>query len=123
MKRSPRILIADRNPHVRALLRREMVKEGWQILVAKNSNEIVRQILLKAPLDILILDTDLPGFAKSSLMRILKNRYPLLSVVYHVTDAKENRWTDSFYKGYVVEKSGNSAEKLKKVVKRIMLSA
>lgn len=120
MKRPLCILIADRNPYVRAFLKREMIKEGWNVYLAKNSNEIVRQILRKAPVDILILDSDLSGPANSSLMRTLKNQYPLLAVVNHVADAKENGWPEAFVNGYIVEKSGNSAEKLKQVVNRIL---
>jgi len=121
VKRTPRILIADRNPHVRALLKREMTKEGWHVLLAKSSHDIVRQMFHKETVDILILDSELPGRESSSVMRMLEKQYPFLAVVKHVADAKESRWPDPGKKAYVVEKSGNSVETLKRVVKRFIL--
>jgi len=90
-------------------------------LLAKSSHDIFRQMFHKETVDILILDSELPGRESSSVMRMLEKQYPFLAVVKHVADAKESRWPDPGKKAYVVEKSGNSVETLKRVVKRFIL--
>ena len=60
MKQGFTILIADRNPHIREFLRREMMAEGYRARLAKNGREVLRLVYQRGPLDLLILDPDLP---------------------------------------------------------------
>ena len=120
MKREFTILIADRNRHVREFLKRELTAEGYQVLLAKSGQEVLRWIYKKHPLDLLILDLDLPDGIEPGLLQKIENRIPKLPVVLH-----------GFFLDYVdhpsvigsavfVEKRGNSVEQLKKVVLKLL---
>ena len=41
MKKEYTILIADRNPNVRGLLKRELENEGYLVKMAKNAREVL----------------------------------------------------------------------------------
>lgn len=55
-----KILIADRNRHVRDLLRRELMAEGYSVEVAKDGHEVWLMINAGAPPDLIILDLEIP---------------------------------------------------------------
>ena len=110
------ILIADRNPHVRELLKREMVAEGYRVRLAENGRDVLKWSYDSGPIDLLILDPDLPDIDESTLFARLADRIPTLPMVIHTllsdyTTSKSISGTVAF-----VEKSGNSMEKLKQVV-------
>ncbi|MBW1721595.1 MAG: response regulator [Deltaproteobacteria bacterium] len=110
------ILVADRNPHVRDFLRREMTVEGYQVRVAKNGMELLRWIYRHEPLDLLILDLDLPDVSELEILEKLQDRIPTLPVVIHsFVPVYINHPGISSFAAFV-EKSGNSIEKLKKIV-------
>jgi len=88
--------------------------------LAKSGQEVLRWIYEKHPLDLLILDLDLPDGIESGLLQKIENRIPTLPVVLH-----------GFFLDYVdhpsvlsstvfVEKRGNSVEQLKKVVLKLL---
>jgi DNA-binding NtrC family response regulator len=54
------ILVADRNRHVRDLLRRELATEGYQVREARDGYEVWMQLTGPDPPDIIILDLDIP---------------------------------------------------------------
>jgi DNA-binding response OmpR family regulator len=55
-----KILIADRNRHVRDLLRRELMAEGYSVEVAKDGHEVWLMINGGNPPDLVILDLEIP---------------------------------------------------------------
>ena len=110
------ILIADRNLHVRNLLKREMVAEGYRVRLAENGRDVLKWSYDSSPLDLLILDPDLPDIDESALFARLADRIPTLPMVIHTllsdyTTSKRISGTVAF-----VEKSGSSMENLKQVV-------
>lgn len=116
MKKNFTILIADRNRHVREFLKREMEAEGYRIRLAKNCQEILKWVWHHEPLDMLILDLNLPDESELGKLEKLQDRIPTLPVVIH-----------SFFSDYAdhpavltatafIEKGGSSIENLKKVV-------
>ena len=110
------ILIADRNPHVRRFLKRELEAEGYRIRLAESGLEVLKWAFHPDPLDLIILDPDLPDTAAGQLMDKLKDRIPPLKVVIHafLSDYAAPHATlsaDAF-----IEKGGNSIESLKKVI-------
>ncbi len=110
------ILIADRNLHVRNLLKREMVAEGYRVRLAENGRDVLKWSYDSIPLDLLILDPDLPDIDESALFAQLADRIPALPMVIHTllsdyTTPNRISGTAAF-----VEKSGSSMEKLKQVV-------
>ncbi len=77
------LLIADRNPHIRNFLKREMQAEGYNVQLAKNGREVLNLIYSPAPIDLLIIDLDLPGASELNLLKCLEDRIPELPFVIH----------------------------------------
>ncbi len=121
MKENFQILIADRNPHVRDFLRREMLAEGYQVKVAQNGREVLRRAYHKDGPDLVILDPDLPDANETSVLKILENRVPVLPVVIHAFLLDYGEQSVSFRNAAAfVEKRGNSVERLIEVVSIIL---
>jgi DNA-binding NtrC family response regulator len=115
-----KILVADRNQHVREFLKRELMAEGYRVRLAKNVQEVLKQVYHSETLDLLILDPDLPGTDKLALLKKLQNRIPALPVVVHTYLADYTDYTNELSKLAFVEKSGSSVESLKKMVHEIL---
>lgn len=116
MERPFRILVTDRNRHVRAFLRRELSQEGYDILEAGDCREVQNILLSPVAVDLLVLDPDIALQSQRHLLRTLKERYPLLRIVAH------SLWDDAAVAGFVdatVHKSG-SPKTLKAVVSRLL---
>ncbi len=120
MEKEFKILVADRNQHVREFLKRELMAEGYRVRLAKNVQEIINKVYHTETLDLLILDPDLPGSDKLALLKKLQNRIPALPVVVHTYLADYTDYTNELSKLFFVEKSGNSVENLKKVVHEVL---
>jgi CheY-like chemotaxis protein len=114
------ILIADRNPHVRELLRREMTIEGYQVKLAKTGREVINYTLRQDSFDLLILDPDLPDTDKSFLLKKLGERIPPLPVVVHSFLSENSKQQDILTTVIFVEKKGSSIDHLKKIVAEIL---
>ena len=120
MEKEFKILVADRNQHVREFLKRELMAEGYRVRLAKNVQEVLKQVYHSETLDLLILDPDLPGTDKLALLKKLQNRIPALPVVVHTYLADYTDYTNELSKLAFVEKSGSSVESLKKMVHEIL---
>lgn len=120
MKQEVNILIADRNPHVREFLRREMIADGYCVRLAENGRQLLKWIYHNEPLDLLIVDPDLPDIDVSSLLTKLQNRIPFLPVVVHSFLPDYSDHSDELSHFLLVEKKGNSIEHLKKIVHDIL---
>ena len=120
MREGYNILIADRNPHVRELLRREMTLEGYQVQLAKTGREVINYTLQQDPFDLLILDPDLPDTDESSLLKKLGEHSPPLPVVVHSFLSENNDQQDILTTVTFVEKRGSSIDHLKKIVAEIL---
>ncbi len=83
MDRPFRILVTDRNRHVRAFLRRELAREGYEVLEAKDCRELRK--ILRSPLavDLLVFDPDIAFENHRNMIQTLRERYPSLLVVLH----------------------------------------
>ncbi len=113
------ILIADRNPRVRDLLKREMAKHGYRVQLAENGGQIIRDVYGNKPVDLLIIDPDIPGMARSLLIEKLRNRIPCLSVIIHAHAANDiEAWNVLQLKAFV-EKGERSIERLKQIVDKM----
>ena len=78
-----KILIADRNRHVREFLRRELLAEGYLVEVARDGREVLEMINGEATPDLLILDLDLPYITEFKVFEFLQEKMPSLPVVIH----------------------------------------
>lgn len=111
-------MIADRNPHVRGFLQREMGKEGYRIRVAENARDLLQWAFNHEPVDLIILDPDLPDAVDSHLLDILQNRMPPVPVVIHTHYA--NALPEAGATFIPVEKGGSSVERLKQIAENLL---
>lgn len=116
MKNNYKILIADRNSHVREFLKREMTAAGYQVELAETGQEVLKCVYKDESLDLLILDTDLPDTDEAVILQKLQNRLPYLPVILHTFPLDEIRDHKILTVAKIVEKSGSSVEQLKKAV-------
>jgi len=114
------ILIADRNPHVREFLKREMTADGYQVRLAENGRQLIKWAFNTESIDLLIVDPDLPDTDKASLFSKLRDRNPFLPVVIHTFLSDYNDHSDVFHEVFFVEKQGGSIDHVKKVVFEIL---
>jgi CheY-like chemotaxis protein len=78
-----KILIADRNRHVRDFLRRELLAEGYQVDAARDGREVLQMLNGQNQPDLLILDLELPYVTELKVLELLQEKLPSLPVVIH----------------------------------------
>ncbi len=114
------ILVADRNPHVREFLKRELSAEGYDVLAAENGKQVLRWAYSVEDIDLLILDPDLPDVGEKRLLHKLQGRIPCLSTVIHGFPSEQTDYMDLLNVVAFVEKGGQSVEQLKNVIQTIL---
>ena len=117
------ILIADRNPHVREFLKREMSAEGYRVRLAENGREVLKRSYDPEPMDLLILDPDLPDVDATDLITRLADRIPTLPMVIHTFISDYHCPPVSAGEIAFVEKRGSSIENLKQIMERLLARA
>ncbi len=110
------ILIADRNSRVREFLKRELTEEGFRVLQAETGRDVIEMVYHCFPLDLVLLDPDLPDMEETVLLKKIGNRIPPLPIVIHAFDFEEINYFLYLRKAEFVKKGGRSIEKLKQVV-------
>ena len=83
MNSGGKILIADRNRHVREFLQRELLAEGYQVEAARDGREVLEMLNGQNPPNLLILDLELPYVTELKVLELLQERLPSLPVVIH----------------------------------------
>jgi DNA-binding NtrC family response regulator len=78
-----KILVTDRNRRVRELLRRELAAAGYQVVVARDSREILLLIASDDPPHLLLLDPEIFNFSEPQFLDQLQKLYPGLPVIIH----------------------------------------
>ncbi len=115
-----RLLIADRNPHVRDFLRRELAAEGYVIVLAKSSQEILESVAQPETPDLLILDPDLTSQTDPEILRKIRSVSPDIPVVLHSFLPESRELADRSPNVTFVEKQGNSIDQLKQTIFRLV---
>jgi len=114
------ILISDRNRNVREFLKREMLEEGYRVHLAKSGREVLEWAYHHESIDLAILDLDLPDASEMAILEKLEDRIPTLPVVIHAFLSDYDNHPAVLNAAALVEKEGNSVERLKKVVAEIL---
>ena len=109
------ILVADRNPHVRQFLRREMEAEGYRVQLARTGHEILQCVRHGSP-DLVILDLDLPDVREMAILNAIREQIPTLPVVVHTFLSEYINHPAILSSVSLVEKKGSNIEGLKSVV-------
>lgn len=112
------ILIADRNSHVRGFLQREMSKEGYRIRLAESAQDLLQWAFNHEPIDLIILDPDLPDAVDAHLLNTLQDLMPPVPVIIHTHYAQSLPEAEAHF--IPVEKGGNSVEHLKQIADRLL---
>ncbi len=120
MGRQFTILISDRNRNVREFLKREMMAEGYRVRLAKSGREVLEWAYHHESIDLVILDLDLPDASEMAILAKLEDRIPTLPVVIHTFLSDYDNHPAVLNAAALVEKEGNSVERLKKVVAEIL---
>ncbi|MDM7457310.1 MAG: two-component system response regulator OmpR [Tepidimonas sp.] len=79
-RRPDRLVIVDDDARIRELLHRYLSQEGFEVLLAENGQRLDR-LLLRDPVDLIVLDLMLPGEDGLSICRRLRasgNRTPII---------------------------------------------
>lgn len=122
-----KLLVLDRNRNVRALLQRELLREGYEVVLVKNLIELKEQLKGGLVCDLIILDLDcFDTTLSTALSWISESRIP---VVIH-SHVPEN-WMEEYLASSidretlagiaVVEKE--NIEELKRTVKKMISTA
>lgn len=114
-----RILIADRNRHVREFLRREFREDGFRAQVAKDVPEILMMIDVQDPPDLLILDLEAPDGDPLEILERLHAREPPLPVVIYSFFSEHSDKASLKRAAALVEKRAD-VDFLKKTVEKVL---
>ncbi|MBZ0113081.1 MAG: response regulator [Thermoanaerobaculia bacterium] len=77
---SPRILVADDEPHIRELLARCLENEGYTCSLAPDAKQAL-QLLEEHDFTLLISDINMPGLTGMELLEVVRERYPDVAVI------------------------------------------
>ena len=113
------ILIADRNRHVRNFLRRELLKEGYEVEVARDGRDILRRMNVDGPPDLLVLDLEVTYVGGLTLLKRLTDRYPHLPIIIHTFPTEDANHPVVQSAAAFVVKMGNT-DRLKREIRRVL---
>ena len=114
-----RILIADRNRHVREFLKREFREAGFRVQVARDCSEVLMMVDVSDPPDLLILDLEMPPGRSIQILENMQARIPPLPVVIHAFLAEYVNQPSLRQAAALVEKRGNT-DRLKTTVMEVL---
>ncbi len=112
------ILIAERNPHIRNLVRRELVAEGYDVFTVENVLQLKNWFSLRREPDVLVLDPELSGNEEHNIWELLET-YPQLPVIIYCLCPDQWIGMRGPNRSALVEKNGNSITFLKHQIERI----
>ncbi len=113
------VLITDRNRHVRNFLRRELITEGYQVEVAADGRDLLRKVGRADPLDLLILDLEIPYSGGPAILERLRRVNSGLPVIIHAFATEDASHPAVKRTAAFVEKMGNT-DRLKAAVFEVL---
>ena len=123
MEKVNEILIADRNPHIRGFLKRELSACGYNVRLAENGKALLRLLYSCIRIDLLVLDPDFPGVDANVLARKIVDRVPQVPVVLYCIRGADDLTDFTAGNVFHVEKNGQSIEILKEVINAILIGS
>ncbi|MGA1824801.1 MAG: response regulator [bacterium] len=113
------ILIADRNPNISDILRRELFLEGYNIKIAYNGFEVLTMVDSEPP-DIVILDLDLPYMDGLEVLEKFHKQNCSVPVIVHSLLKEYKNHPALKNTVAFVEKAHNSIDSLKALIAKIV---
>ncbi len=122
MKNQCVVLVADRNPHIRKFIQRELAIDGYRVIAAENAGQLKSWILRTARLDVLVMDPNMPGIESREQVRSLLSLRPALPVIVHCHSSDCFALQGIAGKMAIVEKNGNSIDEVKEQISHLLAS-
>lgn len=114
------ILVADKNPHVRRLISRELMDAGFQARPASSCREVIQ---LSGPgrwADLLVIDPELPDCRPGELLDHIATVRPEMAVIVHAFgEPPAEAGAASPGTRRYIEKAGNSIPRLLKLIQAL----
>lgn len=80
MDRLKKVLVVDDERPIRELLKRVLVKEGYEVLTASDGKQALQRIEEVRP-NLVLMDIRMPGVDGLEVLEQIKSRYPKIEVV------------------------------------------
>ncbi len=122
MKKQCVVLVADRNPHIRNFVQRELTIDGYRVFTAENAGQLKSWIIRTAKLDVLVMDPNMPGIESREQVRSLLSLRPALPVIIHCHSPDCSTLRGIAGKVAIVEKNGNSVDEVKEQISHLLAS-
>lgn len=113
------ILVADRNPHVRGFLRRELSQEGYRVQLARDGRDVLMKFNSDKPPDLIILDPEIPHMEGVEILKEQQDPRVLPPVIVHSFLTEYANQLAAGDAVAFVEKRGNT-EHLKATVREVL---
>jgi len=116
VKTALKILVAERNRHVREFLRRELFADYHEVILASRVADIHQAMRYHGPFDLIVLDPDLPELESLFLIRKLLHQINDTPVILHTCSSSADYSVFSGPRVSVVEKNGDSIERIQRII-------
>ena len=120
MKKPYSLLVVDSNPFIRRLITRELGGCGYQVSDAANMTEIRDRLESAEPVDLIIVDPDLPDSDEAKSITHIHATRPDLPIVIHAYGSEGLPTGEQSQVIAIVRKCGSSIEDIKKMVGQIL---
>lgn len=114
------ILVADRNPHVRELLKRELALDGLNVITANSWREVLHYVFGSTLIDLIVVDPSLSDMDTKKLLEKISNRIPPLPIILHTLPGDEITIGEIRRTVFLIEKGNSCIEQLKKLIHRLL---
>jgi DNA-binding response OmpR family regulator len=114
------LLIADRNRNIRDYLQRELITDGYRVLLACDGRTVLKILEDETP-DLLIIDPDIPYANELRLFERLQNADKFIPLLVHALPSGDTIRQPFIQKaaGYV-EKDGSNITNLKDTITLVL---
>jgi Response regulator containing CheY-like receiver, AAA-type ATPase, and DNA-binding domains len=119
MKENFTLLIADRNHNIREFLQRELITDGYRVLLACDGRQVLKIIENETP-DLLIIDLDIPYADELRVFERLQDAHQVIPVLVHTLPSGETINAFIQRAAGFVEKDGNNITNLKDTITQVL---
>ncbi len=109
MKGTKKILVVDDEESIHLLYREELEEEGYQVFSAMNGEDALK-ICESTPVDLVVLDINMPGMDGIDVLRQLKARKPSLPIILSTAYSEYKHDIGSWASDDYIVKSSNLEE-------------
>jgi len=110
------ILVYDRNPNIRQLLKRELGEKGYKVRIAKTAQEVMKYAYWPTPVDVIVVDPEGIHFPIWKFINELERRVALVPIIFHGFNVGEMQMFIKRMDTFFVEKRSNSIDSILEIV-------